>query len=127
MMRFTLGTPDRVVDCRTRRSLFPLPVISLDGLPVTCAFEAIRALFHLWAYVSPMESIESQMGEQKSFCDGENPHLSDAVQCRTRAHFMRSNPLFWPVLRASDVAEMHLSVFSLAAQNFYFVRPNRLL
>jgi hypothetical protein len=42
----------------------------------------------------------------------------------TRALFMRSNPLIWPGLRPSYVAKKPLSVFSLEAQNFYFVRAN---
>jgi hypothetical protein len=67
------------------------------------------------------------MNEQKSFCDGENPHSSDHSRCRTRVLFMRSNPLIWPGLRPSYVAKKLLSVFSLEAQNFYFVRPNMFL
>src|SRR6266702_4878539 len=85
MMRFTLGTPDRVVESRTRRFLF-LCLSSLWMAFWSPATLAIHFMFHLWAYVSPMESIESQLSDQKSFCDGEDPHSSDhlgAVRARS--------------------------------------------
>jgi hypothetical protein len=126
MMRFTLGTPDRVVEITACRFLF-LCLSSLRMAFWSTALSAIRFMFHLWAYVSPMESIVSQYGDQKTFCDGENPHSSDGIPCRTRAFFMRSKSLIWPALVAPSVAKTLLSVFSLEAQNFYFVRPNMFL
>jgi hypothetical protein len=118
MMRFTLGTPDRGVERRTFPLLFHC-LSFVDGLGLLLSRRAIRSLFHLWAYVSPMESIVSRNKEQKSFCDGENPHLSDSYGCRNARALYAQQPRCDPFCV--------LSVFSLEAPNFYFVRENRLL
>jgi len=104
----------------------PLPVISLDGLLVACYVGYplyVPPMGMCIAYGKYRESNE----RTKKFLRWWKPSFIRSVQCRTRALFMRSNPLIWPGLRPSYVAKKLLSVFSLEAQNFYFVRPNMFL